>query len=194
MLRTGEAHDTRWEVANAQHLHQSLTFITLQLPAQRLDTHTHTFPRAQNLNCNLHTHTHTHTFPTPPIAHPRPLHRFYYIDLLMIVAAYLPCMCVVGWLVDETASVRSRLNDVFFTALLEITVAAATLIYCLFLMPMFYALASAWFQMLWLTVLHPLYFEATTGFIVRKILHRNRALGRTHVVSVAAANLKPPAA
>lgn len=132
-----------------------------------------------------------HTFPTQPIPRHHPLHRFYYIDLLMIVAAYLPCMCVVGWLIDETASIRSRLNDVFFTALLEIIVAAATLIYCLFLMPLFYALSSAWFQMLWLTVLHPLYFEATTGFIVRKILHRNRALGRTHVVSVAASNLKP---
>jgi hypothetical protein len=69
-----------------------------------------------------------------------------------------------------------------FVAVLEILVASSTLLYCYFLMPMFFTLTSAWLQMLWLCVLHPLYFEIFTGFIVRKVLYRNRSLGRTDVV------------
>ena len=49
-------------------------------------------------------------------------------------------------------------------------------------MPMFFTITNAWLQMLCLTVLHPLYFGIFTGFIVRKALYRNRALGRTDIV------------
>lgn len=77
---------------------------------------------------------------------------------------------------------KDRFIDMLFVAVLEILVAASTLIYCYFLMPLFFTLKSAWLQMLWLCVLHPLYFEIFTGFIVRKVLYRNRSLGRTDVV------------
>ena len=144
------------------------------------------------------------------------------MDLFLIVAAYVPCMCAVGWCIEVGAyhtlsynivivimfniymyqnnnipqtyvyatfaqtkadvTTKDRFIDMLFVAVLEILVAASTLIYCYFLMPMFFALTSAWLQMLWLCVLHPLYFEIFTGFIVRKVLYRNRSLGRSDVV------------
>ena len=80
-------------------------------------------------------------------------------------------MCAVGWCIESKHDVttKERFIDMLFVAVLEILVASATLIYCLFLMPMFFMLHSAWLQMAWLCVLHPLYFEITTGFIVRKV-------------------------
>lgn len=84
---------------------------------------------------------------------------------------------------DETTTPQMRLNDGLITAVLESIVAVATLVYCYFFMPLFFAFTNAWLQMLWLCVLHPLYFEMTTGFVVRKVLHRNRVMGRNHVVS-----------
>ncbi|GAX77988.1 hypothetical protein CEUSTIGMA_g5430.t1 [Chlamydomonas eustigma] len=109
---------------------------------------------------------------------------FYYVDLFMIVAAYVPCMCVVGWYIEqnEETSTRDRFIDMLYVALLEALVAVATLIYCFFIMPLFFTLTNAWLQLMWLCVVHPLYFEVTTGFLVRKVLYRNRALGRTDVV------------
>ena len=92
--------------------------------------------------------------------------------------------CAVGWCIESKAdaTIKDRLFDTLFIALLETLVAAATLVYCLFLMPMFFTITNAWLQMVWLTVLHPLYFEIFTGFIVRKALYRNRTLGRTDIV------------
>jgi hypothetical protein len=79
----------------------------------------------------------------------------------MIVAAYVPCMCVVGWLIEsnEETSTRDRFIDMLYVALLETLVAAATLIYCFFIMPLFFTLTNAWLQLMWLCVVHPLYFE-----------------------------------
>ena len=63
----------------------------------------------------------------------------------------------------QTLTVRDRIIDTLFIAVLEILVAAATLIYCLFLMPLFFTITNAWLQMAWLCILHPLYFEIFTG-------------------------------
>ena len=106
------------------------------------------------------------------------------MDLFLIVAAYVPCMCAVGWCIESKpdVTIKERVIDTLFIAVLEILVAASTLIYCLFIMPIFFTLTNAWLQMLWLCVLHPLYFEILTGFIVRKALYRNRSLGRTDIV------------
>lgn len=133
----------------------------------------------------------------------------------MIVAAYVPCMCAVGWCIEQRpdTTTRDRVFDTLWIALLEVLVACATLVYCFFIMPLFFTLKSAWLQLLWLCVLHPLYFEVmracmhwaklshaaallcvfpspneptlqvTTGYVVRKVLARNRDLGRTDVVS-----------
>lgn len=75
--------------------------------------------------------------------------RFYYLDLFIIVAAYVPCMCAVGWYVEsstEEGSWKLRLADTAFIALLEVLVAASTLVYCLFIMPLFFMITSAWLQ------------------------------------------------
>ncbi|KAG1655107.1 hypothetical protein FOA52_015845 [Chlamydomonas sp. UWO 241] len=95
---------------------------------------------------------------------------FYYIDIFIIVGLFVPCMAAVGWYMedDPDATVRERLNDVFFIAVLEVLVAGSTLVYCLFLMPVFFMQTSAWFHLAWLCIFHPLYFEVCTGFIVRK--------------------------
>eukprot|EP00955_Chlamydomonas_euryale_P066177 359469-Chlamydomonas_euryale.AAC.12 len=76
---------------------------------------------------------------------------------------------------------KTRLNDLMFIAILETLVAASALLYCMFLMPVFFQITSSWGQMAWLCIAHPLYFEVTTGYIVRKALFRNIQLGRTHI-------------
>ena len=93
-------------------------------------------------------------------------------------------MCAVGWCIEANpdATLKDRAMDTLFIALLETIVAAATLVYCLFIMPLFFTITNAWLQMAWLCILHPLYFEIFTGYIVRKALYRNRTLGRTDVV------------
>ena len=84
-------------------------------------------------------------FLTSPLAVPL---RFYYVDLVLILIAYVPCMCIVAWHLEnnEAATVRARLMDVLYTSALETIVAAATLVYCLFMMPFFFTLTNAWYQ------------------------------------------------
>eukprot|EP00955_Chlamydomonas_euryale_P100475 365288-Chlamydomonas_euryale.AAC.1 len=116
--------------------------------------------------------------------------RFYYVDIFMIVLVYVPCMCVAGWYYESDPDTpwKVRLNDLVFVAFLETLVAASALLYCMFLMPVFFQITSSWGQLAWLCIAHPLYFEVTTGYIVRKALFRNIKLERTNVVSVRASN------
>ena len=39
------------------------------------------------------------------------LFRFYYIDLFLIVAAYVPCMCAVGWCIEVRAARKVLVSD-----------------------------------------------------------------------------------
>jgi hypothetical protein len=54
----------------------------------------------------------------------------------------------------KQATTRQRLNDVVFIGLMETLVAGSTLIYCLFLMPLFFMMESAWFHLAWLCFFH----------------------------------------
>eukprot|EP00955_Chlamydomonas_euryale_P078623 363184-Chlamydomonas_euryale.AAC.2 len=64
-------------------------------------------------------------------------HWFYYLDIIIIVVVYVPCMCVAGWYIesDPDAPWKTRLNDLIFIAILETLVAGSALLYCMFLMP-----------------------------------------------------------
>ena len=76
-------------------------------------------------------------------------------------------MCAVGWfLAEDGASTRERLHDLLLVALLETVVAAAAILYCQFLMPMYFMI-NAWMQLAWVCLLHPIYFELTTALLVR---------------------------
>ncbi len=59
-------------------------------------------------------------------------------------------MCIVGWyLADEEGSTtRDRIHDLLLVAVLETMVASAALIYCMYMMPLFFML-SAWGQLAW---------------------------------------------
>ncbi len=59
-------------------------------------------------------------------------------------------MCIVGWYLedDESATLKERAQDLLLVAALETMVASAALIYCMYLMPLFYML-SAWGQLAW---------------------------------------------
>ncbi len=63
---------------------------------------------------------------------------------------YVPNMCMVGWfLVDaEGSTKKERFADLMMVAVLETMVASAALIYCMYMMPLFYML-SAWGQLAW---------------------------------------------
>ncbi len=84
----------------------------------------------------------------------------------MCVRRYVPAMCAVGWfLAGEGASNSERLHDLLLVAVLETVVAAAAILYCQLLMPLFF-MVNAWLQLAWVCLLHPIYFEVTTAVLV----------------------------
>lgn len=94
---------------------------------------------------------------------------------IYIALVYVPPMCVAGWYSSSPgATLRERATDAGFIVLLETLVAVATLVYCSLMMPLFFTM-SGWLEMAWLCLVHPLYFEVTTGYVVRRALQRNRA-------------------
>ncbi len=77
-------------------------------------------------------------------------------------------MCIVGWfLAEEGATTRERLGDMLMVALLETVVAAAAILYCQLLMPLFF-MVGPWMQLAWVCIFHPIYFELTTAVLVRR--------------------------
>ncbi|KAL6762839.1 hypothetical protein V8C86DRAFT_2511782 [Haematococcus lacustris] len=107
---------------------------------------------------------------------------FYFGDFFYIALTYVPPMCAVGWYLHDAVdtTLRDRLDDMLFTAVVETLVAASTILYCILLMPLFFLL-NAWLQLLWMALLHPIYYELTSGFLVRKALRRNALRGRTDI-------------
>ena len=90
---------------------------------------------------------------------------------------------MISWLsAGLDATLQQRIKEVIFIALLEVIIAVSALVYDTFILPNFYTLKSAWLQLLWICVIHPLYFELTTSAIVRKALHRQVELGRLDIV------------
>ncbi|GFH28071.1 uncharacterized protein HaLaN_26492 [Haematococcus lacustris] len=107
---------------------------------------------------------------------------FYFGDFFYIALTYVPPMCAVGWYLHDAVdtTLRDRLDDMLFTAVVETLVAASTILYCILLMPLFFLL-NAWLQLLWMALLHPIYYELSSGFLVRKALRRNALRGRTDI-------------
>ncbi|KAJ9531467.1 hypothetical protein QJQ45_006914 [Haematococcus lacustris] len=129
--------------------------------------------------------------------------RFYFGDFFYIALSYVPPMCAVGWYLHDAVdtTLRERLDDMLFTAVVETLVATSTILYCTrlldcaqapclqlghvcclaaVLMPLFFLL-NAWLQLLWMALLHPIYYELTSGFMVRKALRRNALRGRNDI-------------
>lgn len=123
---------------------------------------------------NTHKHTQTHTLSAPL--------RFAYLDLIYVVVLFMVPMTACGYcLVDPTAPTRTKIIEAANVILTDGIVAVATLVYCFWLMPLFYSNPSAWFQMVWVSIVHPTYFEITTGYMLRRALARHVAEGRTDV-------------